>query len=201
MSGVGVGGGSLVYGATLPTPKPHFESGSWAGLANWKDTLKPHYDTALRMLGAVVNKQVSPADRVMKSLAVDLGKPDSYGPSRVGIYFGDSTRAGRLMTPTDGKRPARRGIECGRCMTGCRHNAKKQSGQNYLLSGPETGRGYSGGKRSSGHSACRRADGSQGYIVTVKCGRGILRRKKQFLHAGAVVLAGGVTGTVPCCWR
>ncbi len=201
MSGVGVGGGSLVYGATLPTPKPHFfESGSWAGLANWKDTLKPHYDTALRMLGAVVNKQVSPADRVMKSLAVDLGKPDSYGPSRVGIYFGDSTRAGRLVDDPyfDGEGPARRGcIECGECMTGCRHNAKNSLDKNYLYLAQKLGVDIRAESEVVDILPVGAPDGSQGYIVTVKCGRGILRRKKQFLHAGAVVLAGGVTGTVP----
>ena len=34
LSGVGVGGGSLVYANTLPKPKPQFfEHGSWASLA------------------------------------------------------------------------------------------------------------------------------------------------------------------------
>mgnify|MGYP000108842934 CR=1 FL=1 len=37
VSGVGVGGGSLVYAATLPRPEPvFFKSGSWAGMADWE---------------------------------------------------------------------------------------------------------------------------------------------------------------------
>src|SRR6202042_2489582 len=52
-SGVGVGGGSLVYANTLPVPKREFfESGSWAGLRDWERELRPHYTTAKRMLGA-----------------------------------------------------------------------------------------------------------------------------------------------------
>jgi cholesterol oxidase len=53
LSGVGVGGGSLVYANTLPVPGPaFFEHGSWAGLRPWADELAPHYATARRMLGA-----------------------------------------------------------------------------------------------------------------------------------------------------
>src|SRR5687768_13793371 len=53
LSGVGVGGGSLVYANTLPVPKrAFFEQGSWAGLADWERELEPHYGTAKRMLGA-----------------------------------------------------------------------------------------------------------------------------------------------------
>ena len=42
LSGVGVGGGSLVYANTLPIPKSEFfNSGHWKGLDNWEDILKP----------------------------------------------------------------------------------------------------------------------------------------------------------------
>ena len=59
ISGAGVGGGSLVYANTLPIPKsPFFNNGSWAGLANWEEDLKPHYQTALRMLGAAPNPKL-----------------------------------------------------------------------------------------------------------------------------------------------
>lgn len=53
VSGVGVGGGSLVYANTLPIPKTEFyNSGNWNGLENWEEELKPFYATALKMLGA-----------------------------------------------------------------------------------------------------------------------------------------------------
>jgi cholesterol oxidase len=42
LSGVGVGGGSLVYANTLPIPKDQFfRSPSWAHLADWKEHVRP----------------------------------------------------------------------------------------------------------------------------------------------------------------
>src|SRR5580658_4348739 len=63
LSGVGVGGGSLVYANTLPVPKDDFFSAaSWGHLADWKRELAPHYQTALRMLGATENPNLTYAD-------------------------------------------------------------------------------------------------------------------------------------------
>ena len=51
LSGVGVGGGSLVYANTLPKPKKEFFShGSWAGLDDWEKKLEPHYEEAWKKL-------------------------------------------------------------------------------------------------------------------------------------------------------
>ena len=67
MSGVGVGGGSLVYGATLPTPGPaFFQHGTWAKLEYWEEKLAPHYKTARKMLGATTNPQLTSADLVLQ---------------------------------------------------------------------------------------------------------------------------------------
>ena len=50
-SGVGVGGGSLVYANTLYRAKPEFFAHpGWSGLADWQAELAPHYDEAERML-------------------------------------------------------------------------------------------------------------------------------------------------------
>ena len=63
LSGVGVGGGSLVYANTLPVPKdPFFAAPSWSRLADWKAELAPHYQTALRMLGATRNPSLTYPD-------------------------------------------------------------------------------------------------------------------------------------------
>ena len=44
--GVGVGGGSLVYACTLPTPKAHFfEAPSWAALADWQKEARSRITT------------------------------------------------------------------------------------------------------------------------------------------------------------
>src|SRR6187401_2961738 len=43
LSGVGVGGGSLVYACTHPVPRESFfTSPSWASIADWKNELAPH---------------------------------------------------------------------------------------------------------------------------------------------------------------
>src|SRR5258708_11580452 len=63
LHGVGVGGGSLVYGNTLPLPKDaFFRSPSWAHLADWRAELEPHYAAARRMLGVSPNPQETPRD-------------------------------------------------------------------------------------------------------------------------------------------
>ena len=63
LSGVGVGGGSLVYANTLPVPKTaFFKTGSWKNLADWENELKPFYETALKMLGANKNPKLYDAD-------------------------------------------------------------------------------------------------------------------------------------------
>ena len=63
LSGVGVGGGSLVYANTLPIPKdPFFLRGDWSRLADWKQELAPFYEKAQQMLGATVN--LSPTEDI-----------------------------------------------------------------------------------------------------------------------------------------
>ena len=52
LRGNGVGGGSLMYANVLmETDDRLFEAPSWHHLADWKTILRPHYDTAKRMLG------------------------------------------------------------------------------------------------------------------------------------------------------
>jgi cholesterol oxidase len=70
LHGVGVGGGSLVYANTLPTPTDgFFKAKSWAALADWKKELTPHYKTAKRMLGSAVNPVVNEGYRVLGEIA------------------------------------------------------------------------------------------------------------------------------------
>ncbi|HNB10815.1 MAG TPA: FAD-binding protein, partial [bacterium] len=70
LSGVGVGGGSLVYANTLPVPKENFfTSPSWSHLADWKEELKPFYPLALRMLGATRNTRMDAGDFALQRMA------------------------------------------------------------------------------------------------------------------------------------
>ncbi len=76
VAGVGVGGGSLVYANTLPTPRrAFFENPSWAHLADWESELEPHYRTARRMLGATRN-------RILIATAFDTRLPRSDEATR-----------------------------------------------------------------------------------------------------------------------
>ena len=71
ISGVGVGGGSLVYANTLPKPKAAFyKTGSWKSLENWESIMQPHYETALQMLGAAKNPYLELGDNILQKLAI-----------------------------------------------------------------------------------------------------------------------------------
>ena len=134
LAGAGVGGGSLNYANTLYVPpKKFFNDPQWAQITDWADELGPFYDQAIRMLGVVQYAGDSPADVVMKSVADDMGVGHTYTTTPVGVFFGDGPG---IQTPDPffgGKGPARTGcLECGECMTGCRHNAKNTLPKNYL---------------------------------------------------------------------
>ena len=134
MAGAGVGGGSLVYANTLYVPpKRFFEDKQWAGITDWADELAPYYDQAARMLGVVKYEGETPSDLVMKSVAEDMGVGHTYTTTPVGVFFGEGPGVESPDPFFGGKGPSRTGcIECGECMTGCRHNAKNTLPKNYL---------------------------------------------------------------------
>jgi cholesterol oxidase len=136
LHGVGVGGGSLVYANTLPTPKSEFfQSGSWSDLADWEAELAPHYETAKRMLGATPNPLMTKGDHVIKEIAKDMGREEHFHPTEVAVFFGEPNK--KVPDPFfDGEGPDRVGCNfCGACMTGCRVGAKNTLDQNYLYLG------------------------------------------------------------------
>jgi cholesterol oxidase len=140
MSGAGVGGGSLVYANTLYRPPVDFyKTGSWAQIADWQTLLSPYYDIAERMLGVQVNPFFSPADLVLKKVATDRGVEDSFRMAPLGIYFGEEGKT--VKDPYfGGKGPSRTGcLNCGECMTGCRHGAKNTLVKNYLYLAEQAG--------------------------------------------------------------
>jgi cholesterol oxidase len=143
MSGAGVGGGSLVYANTLYRPPvKFFQTGSWAQIADWQSLLSPYYAIAERMLGVQVNPFFSPADLVLKKIAKDRGVEDTFRMAPLGIYFADEGNEGKEVRDPyfDGKGPRRTGcINCGECMTGCRHGAKNTLVKNYLYLAEQAG--------------------------------------------------------------
>ncbi|MGH7455034.1 MAG: NAD(P)-binding protein, partial [bacterium] len=131
LSGVGVGGGSLVYANTLPVPKAKFfKADTWAHLADWEEELNPFYQTALAMLGTTSNPRMEAGDLALKQLATEIGKAEHFNGTNVGVYFGEPGVT--VKDPYfDGEGPSRTGcIFCGGCMLGCRHNAKNTLDKN-----------------------------------------------------------------------
>jgi cholesterol oxidase len=201
LSGVGVGGGSLVYANTLPIPKrPFFEAPSWGRLARWEEELAPHYQTALRMLGANRTPFLTTPDEVIREIGSQIGRKEGFEPTDVAIFFG---REGKGDKPGDvvpdpyfeGRGPERTVCtRCGGCMVGCRHGAKNTLDRNYLF-------------LAEGLGAVVRADTevtwvaslpAGGYELTARQGTSpfpALRKKVRFT-AKNVVFAGGVLGTV-----
>ena len=137
LAGAGVGGGSLVYANTLYEPLDAFyRDPSWAHITDWKSELAPYYDQAKRMLGVVENPLHTPADEVMRQVAEDMGVGHTFHPTPVGVFFGgpDAQGGEEVADPFfGGAGPARNAcLNCGECMTGCRHNAKNTLVKNYL---------------------------------------------------------------------
>jgi cholesterol oxidase len=134
LAGSGVGGGSLVYANTLYVPpKAFFTDRHWRHITDWADELAPHYDQASRMLGVVTNPTMTPADEIMKAVADEMGVGHTFCMTPVGVYFGEGPGVESPDPFFGGAGPSRTGcIECGECMTGCRHNAKNTLPKNYL---------------------------------------------------------------------
>ncbi len=197
LSGVGVGGGSLVYANTLPLPPQDFyRAPSWAHLADWEAELRPHYRTALRMLGATKNPRLEVGDLALQRLAQQIGRGEYFEPTTVGVYFGEPE-----VTVEDpyfgGQGPNRTGCNfCAGCMLGCRFNAKNTLDKNYLYLAQRLGAKIQAEAQAVDVRPLGAPDGSQGYIVhwrpsTRPWGRGGSHTCR------GVIFAGGVLGTVP----
>jgi cholesterol oxidase len=187
LAGAGVGGGSLNYANTLYEPlDPFFADPQWAAITDWKAELAPHYDQARRMLGAVANPTLTRADTVMLQVAERMGVADTFHRAPVGVYFGEDGADPYF----GGAGPARNGcVECGACMTGCRHGAKNMLTENYLHLAERAGvRVY-----SEATVTAVRPLPSGGYRVEVRR-TGSVRRRRTF-EADQVVFAAGTYGT------
>ncbi|MBM4372191.1 MAG: GMC family oxidoreductase [Deltaproteobacteria bacterium] len=197
LSGAGVGGGSLGYANTLLVPpEPFFRDPQWAGMADWRTVLEPHYAEARRMLGAARNERVTPADRVLREVAEAAGCAETFRMQDVGVFFGEP----EVTVPDPyfgGQGPPRQGCRhCGGCMVGCRHGAKNTLDRNYLHLAealgveilPET-------------TATLLREIPEGWAVDTFRTTSWLRRGRRTFEARQVVLAAGVLGTLPLLLR
>lgn len=198
LSGVGVGGGSLVYANTSLVPKQGvWDDPKWSALNDWKAIMPKFYDTAKQMLGVVQNSYLGGADKLLRDSAQAQGFGKTFYPTDVAVYFGKPG-----VTVPDpyfgGQGPPRTGCKlCGGCMVGCRDNAKNTLDKNYLYFAEKQGAQVIPETlvvdvKPMGD----KTDGADGYeIHTIQSTRWFGQNKRVF-RARGVVFAGGVLGTV-----
>ena len=198
LHGVGVGGGSLGYANVLEIPTEQtFAAPAWNEPVPWGEILKPHFATARRMLGAIPNPKLWPADAVLKEIAAERGYAGTFRAAEVGVFFG--TEAQTVADPFfGGAGPERTGcILCGGCMVGCRYNAKNTLPKNYLYFAEKQGArvlpevevqtilplpiGQAGGAR---------------YEIACRPSTRLLDRRPRRVRARNVIVSAGVMGTL-----
>ena len=145
VAGAGVGGGSLVYANTLYEPLPAFYNDpQWAHITDWKAELAPYYDQAKRMLGVVENPVRTPVRRGDGEGRRRHGRgrhvPPDAGRRLLRRPGPGAGRAGRRPVLRRRRaRPRNTCLNCGECMSGCRHNAKNTLVKNYLYLAEQNG--------------------------------------------------------------
>jgi len=198
VSGIGVGGGSLVYAAVLVEPRPAFFSDpAWSHLGvDWQAELKPHYATVKQMLGCVINPHLGQMDACLKQTAEAMNVGSTFGPVPLGIYFGEPEVA-RPDPFFDGRGPERTGCRlCGECLTGCPYRSKNSLDLNYLYLAEQLGVTILPERQVT---LIRPLPGS-GYKVEMV---NPLKRQATCpsLTARGVILAAGVLGTLALLFR
>ncbi len=204
LNGSGVGGGSLVYAATLiRPPQPFFDADEWAGIVpDWREELAPHYQTAEHMLGVASNPKFWKSDQVLLEIAAELGQEESFHATNVGIYFGEEG-----VTKSDpyfnGDGPDRTGCtHCGGCMVGCRHNAKNSLDKNYLYLAQKHGADI---RPESNVTLIRPLYGEQPdgarYEVEVERTTAWFFKNRHVVRARNIVVSAGALGTMDLLLR
>ena len=82
LSGVGVGGGSVVYGNTLYFPLDSFFDAPVVQTMGGREALAPYFDLAERMMGVVPNATITDTDRLAEEIAKawDAARPLPRAP-------------------------------------------------------------------------------------------------------------------------
>jgi cholesterol oxidase len=191
LSGVGVGGGSLVYGNThMFPPDAFFQNKVWAHLKDWKSTLTPFYDIARKMLGTVKNEKLNVEDMLLKEVAEEMHRKESFSGVNVGVFFGDPEK--EVDPYFNGHGPLRKGcIECAGCMTGCRHNAKNTLEKNYLWFAKKYG-----AEVVSETLATKIQYDAGIYKIDTRSSTSWFKKNVQTLQSRGLIISGGVLGTL-----
>ncbi|MDB5281597.1 MAG: family oxidoreductase [Bacteroidota bacterium] len=198
ISGVGVGGGSLVYANTHMMPKdPFYTNKIWADIKDWKSVLGPYFEQAKFMLGTAKFEKDYEEDRILKEVAEEMGHGDSFKPvDGVGVYLGDRTKA--VDPYFKGLGPLRKGcIECAGCMVGCRHEAKNTLDKNYLWFAEK----LFGAKILPETVVTRVEYVNDEYLVHIETSTSWFSKNKRVLKSKGLVVSGGVLGTMDLLLR
>ena len=193
LSGAGVGGGSLVYANTLYEPLDAFyQDPQWSHITDWRAELAPYYDQAKRMLGVTIYPYETPSDRVIQQVAEQMGVGGTFHHTPVGVVFGDEPGANVGDPYFGGAGPDRNVcLNCGECMTGCRHNAKNTLVKNYLYLAEKNGAEVF---PLTTATAVRPLDGG-GYAVDTRRTNGKIFPDPKTFTAEQVVFAAATMGT------
>jgi cholesterol oxidase len=194
-SGVGVGGGSIVYANTLYRAKQEFfKNPQWTELANWEQELEQPYEMAERMLGVNTVPFESPGDELLQDYAASIGTEDTFCRTPVAVFFGE---AGKTVADPffGGEGPERTGCtRCGACMIGCRVGAKNTLLKNYLWFAEQLGTEVLPNRKVVDIRPLGASDGRDGYEIRTRS-PGLFGGKEQVLQAQGVIVAAGALGT------
>lgn len=193
ISGVGVGGGSLVYANTHMMPKePFYTNKIWSHIKDWKSVLAPYFKTAQFMLGSAKYEKDNAEDLLLKEVAEDMGYGNSYtSVDGVGVYLGDTKK--EVDPYFKGLGPLRRGcIECAACMVGCRHEAKNTLDKNYLWFAEN----MFGAKVVAETLVTKIEHINDEYLIHTECSTSWFSKDKKVYRSKGLVVSGGVLGTM-----
>ena len=194
LSGAGVGGGSLVYANTLLVPpESFFEDAQWRDITNWRLTLAPHYEVALKMLGAVESPHLGETDRLLEETAREMGRESTFKRATVGVYFGEGPGETHPDPFFGGDGPERAGcLLCAGCMVGCRFHAKNTLDKNYLWLAERAGAEVI---PSTTVTDLKPLPGGGFEVATYRSNSAWLKRGKRRYTARNVVLSAGAIGS------
>ena len=199
LSGVGVGGGSLVYANVLLEPDAKvWQDPAWKELEDWKSVMPSFYQRARTMLGAEENPYLGPADRMLKESAESEKLGDSFKKTTVGVFFGNPGET--VSDPYfGGQGPDRTGCKlCGGCMVGCRHGSKNSLDFNYLYFAEKQGaRIFPDTEVLDVQPLQANPEGKKGYQIFCRENTPNGTQVERSLKARGVVFSAGVLGTLP----
>ena len=184
VGGVGVGGGTLVWGAVMLEPKREFyrDPRLQSLGVDWESELAPCFAKARKMLGVGMNPRKTEQDVYLEQTATGLGVADTYGPVPNAINFGEEA--------------AREACSfCGGCLTGCEFGAKNSLDYNYLHQAEQLGATILPERKAD---RIEPIDGGGFCVHLVSPGLG---RKVQVLTARKVIVSSGVLGTLELLFR